>query len=357
MKKRGIKNKKSTAWPTVVDLFCGSGAVSEALKKRHFKVVAAIDNDPVACATYAANHPRVHLYKQDIRSVDPKTIRRVDLGGKDVDLLVVCAPCQPFSNQNRKREGDARADLILEAGRFARVLKPRLIFFENVPGLASPKNSELLCSLAEELGAEYQLGEPYTIDAADFGVPQRRVRTIMFAAPHRLPSLPKPLTPPGARITVRQALKGLSKLKAGERDPKDPLHAARNHQPIALKRLGAIPRDGGSRAALPRELELACHAKLSSKKYPDVYGRMRWNDVAPTLTTGCTDVTRGRFAHPEEDRAITLREAALLQTFPSQYHFKGNLSEIATQIGNAVPVALLEALIPTFRAAIAGNAI
>jgi DNA (cytosine-5)-methyltransferase 1 len=343
-------------WPTAVDLFCGSGAVTEALKRRHFKVVAAIDNDPVACDTFRANHPLTHMIERDIRKIDPAEIRRRDLKGRNVDLLVVCAPCQPFSNQNRKRGADSRSRLILEAGRFARVLRPRLIFFENVPGLASQRYTKLRKELQQLLGADYVLGEPQRVDAADYGVPQRRVRCIMLAARHgEPPRLPLATTPQNERVTVRAAIGRLKKLRAGETDRNDSLHAARCHSQIALLRLAAIPKNGGSRRSLPRKLQLPCHRRLKARDFPDVYGRIAWNDVAPTLTTGCTDVTRGRFGHPDEDRAISLREAALLQTFPRDYHFRGTSRQIQTQIGNAVPVKLIDAFAATLRAGIAGE--
>jgi DNA (cytosine-5)-methyltransferase 1 len=164
--------------------------------------------------------------------------------------------------------------------------------------------------------------------------------------------VPEPTTPKGRRTTVKHAIGHLPPLKTGEKHGTDALHAARRHQEIALRRLAAVPKNGGSRSALPADLGLACHAAVGSNKFSDVYGRMSWNDVAPTLTTGCTDITRGRFAHPRDDRAITAREAALLQTFPEGYQFLGNLSEVQVQIGNAVPVKLVEALTPTFRRAI-----
>lgn len=349
-----LSKPSAARWPTAVDLFSGSGAATEALKRRHFRVVAAVDNDPVACATYRANHPTVNLIEKDVREVNPAEIRRRNLRGRNLGLLVVCAPCQPFSNQNRKRDSDNRDRLILQAGRFARILKPRLIFFENVPGLASDSRSDLLAELARELGDEYTLGAPERVDAADYGVPQRRARCILLAARKAIPpALPAPTTPQKKRLTVRHAIGRLLRLSSGQADPKDPLHAARVHQPIALRRLAAIPKNGGSRSSLPPHLRLACHT--GCRGYPDVYGRMRWNDVAPTLTTGCTDVTRGRFAHPQDDRAITLREAALLQTFPRCYRFEGNANEVATQIGNAVPVNLIDALIPTFRIIVAAR--
>jgi DNA (cytosine-5)-methyltransferase 1 len=334
-----------------MDLFSGSGAVTAALKRRRFRVVAAIDNDPVACATYRLNHPTTRMIEGDIRNISPRKILKCDLKDKRLDLLVVCAPCQPFSNQNQNRRADARSTLILQAGRFARVLQPSVIFFENVPGLAARGN--LLRRLRRELGSSYELGEPTKIDAADFGVPQRRVRCIMIAKRGGSPpQLAAPVNSNKVRVTVRQAIGHLRVLRSGEADPDDSLHAARNHQPIALSRLAAIPRNGGSRSSLPRKLVLKCHRGVEAEKFSDVYGRMKWSAVAPTLTTGCTDITRGRFAHPRDHRAITLREAALLQTFPAKYKFTGTITEVQTQIGNAVPVKLVEAIVPTLRKAL-----
>ena len=173
----------------------------------------------------------------------------------------------------------------------------------------------------------------------------------MFAALGQDPPLPpSPITPEGSRRPIAFALKGLKRLRTGEKDINDPLHFARNHKQIALERLRHIPKNGGDRFSLPPHLELDCHK--GKKNYPDVYGRMRWEDIAPTLTTGCTDITKGRFVHPEDDRAITLREAARLQTFPDDYRFSGNSSQIAIQIGNAVPMKFVEALAPIIRAAL-----
>jgi len=342
-------------WPTVVDLFSGSGAVTAALRRSRFRVVAAVDNDPIACATYRLNHPSIKMIEGDIRRVDPDAIRRKYLKGEDVDLLVVCAPCQPFSSQNRKRGVDQRSTLILEAGRFAQALRPKIIFFENVPGLAA--QNDLLEELKTALGEVYTLGDPERVDAADYGVPQRRIRCIMFATRNaEPPKVPEPTTPKGKRVDVFQTIGHLRALQSGEFDKDDALHVARKHQDIALRRLKAIPQNGGSRSSLPPELALACHTEVAAGKFSDVYGRMKWEDVAPTLTTGCTDITRGRFAHPRDDRAITAREAALLQTFPPGYKFKGNGSDIQTQIGNAVPVKLVEALTPTLRRAISAAA-
>lgn len=327
---------------TAVDLFSGCGAVTQGFKQAGFKIISAVDNDPMACATYKKNHPEVILFEKDIRKVNPRSL--LSLCNTVLDLMIVCAPCQPFSSQNKNKTGDSRSGLILQAIRFAACLKPTLIFFENVPGLTSEANKNILNKLKnglEKFG--YQLGMPLRVDAADYEVPQRRLRCVMFASRHNdLPAMPTPYTPETLRITVERAIGDLAPLNSGEHSPSDPLHFARTHLPIALQRMEHIPKDGGSRFSLPSNLELSCHK--GHKGHPDVYGRMKWKDVAPTLTTGCTDITRGRFMHPRDNRAITLREAARLQTFPDFYTFCGSPSDIARQIGNAVPVNLAEAV-------------
>ncbi|MCP1614358.1 site-specific DNA-cytosine methylase [Azospirillum lipoferum] len=238
--------------------------------------------------------------------------------------------------------------MILESVRLARALKPQLIIYENVPGIAA---SAIFQRLKRSLAsAGYILGIPQRVDAADFGVPQRRVRCIVAAvrAPGRIKDFA--LSTQGSeRVTVRDALADLRPLSSGESDPYDPLHISRVHHEITLRRLAAIPQDGGSRDSLPPELQLECHRNRDRGDFCDVYGRMRWDGVAPTLTTGCTDVTRGRYAHPRDDRAITLREAARLQTFPDWYRFAGNRSQIAEQIGNAVPVEMFRRLVSALR--------
>lgn len=337
-----------------VDLFSGSGGVTAGLKKAGWEVLAAVDNDAVAAATYRKNHPEVTFIQADIRKRSTIASLRATVGANQVDLLVICAPCQPFSSQNRKRGNDPREDLIVRSLSAVRALRPQLIFFENVPGLAGPNYQGLLASLFAALKrVGYSIRGPSVEDAASYGVPQRRRRCIMVAARTnaRLDrfGLAKASMP---RRTVRDAIVDLPVLASGQSHPTDPLHRARIHQEIALARLRVISPDGGSRTDLPAELVLDCHK--TRKGFPDVYGRMKWNDVAPTLTTGCTDVTRGRFAHPEQDRAITLREAARLQSFSDEYSFIGNASQIATQIGNAVPPAMITALARAFEAALDG---
>jgi DNA (cytosine-5)-methyltransferase 1 len=326
--------------PIAIDLFCGSGAVSEGLKQAGFQVIAGVDFDETACATYRANHPEVHLVQGDISTVNPIAMREA-LGCKgSIDLLLVCAPCQPFSNQNSKKKTcDPRKRLVLECVKFAKEFTPKTILFENVRGIAAKGPLQELREQLQGLG--YHLSEPLHVDAANLGVPQRRERCVMLASPDQqiLEDFPLSITAQ-PKVTVHEAIGHLASLAAGEKDPVDPLHFARQHKAITLQRLKLIPKNGGSRSALPYELTLKCH-RGKKKTYPDIFGRLCWEDVAPTLTTGCTDVTKGRYTHPEDDRAITLREAALLQSFPKNYRFCGNSGQIAKQIGNAVPVQMM----------------
>ena len=223
-----------------------------------------------------------------------------------------------------------------------------------MPGLANAEVYVVLVNLRHKLkNIGYELSSPSTIDLADYGVPQRRLRCVLFATRSGYSiKLPEPTTPGRLRKSVRMAIGNLAPLASGEKDRDDPLHFARNHRAIALSRMAHIKKNGGDRFSLSAELELACHKGI--KGFPDVYGRMWWDRVAPTLTTGCTDITRGRYMHPTQNRAITLREAARLQTFPDSYVFEGNTSQIATQIGNAVPPAFIESLAPTLKRALGG---
>ncbi|WP_081755145.1 DNA cytosine methyltransferase [Methylophilus sp. OH31] len=328
-----------------IDLFSGSGAVTAALKEAGFQVAVALDNDATACKTYRLNHQEVDLRETDICAVSVKDLPRIP----NISLLVVCAPCQPFSLQNQKRNKDPRSKLVLQSVKFITEFSPNLVFFENVPGLASSPEFRKLKRLLSPIG--YKLTRVRLFDAADFGVPQRRKRCVVMASKSKSAiKLFNSFTPPGIKATVFDAIGKLPVLKSGEQDSQDALHKARQHKPIVLERLQHIPKDGGSRSSLPEHLQLDCHKRMGeTQTYSDVYGRMKWNDVAPTLTTGCTDVTKGRFVHPDQNRAITLREAALLQGFPLKYKFSGNSSSIARQIGNAVPLGLVTQLAPLMK--------
>jgi DNA (cytosine-5)-methyltransferase 1 len=342
---------------TAIDLFCGSGGVTAGLKAAEWAIVAAVDNDPVASETYRLNHPEVTFIEDDITAPSTAVALAEAVAGLSIDLMVICAPCQPFSSQNRKRGNDEREQLIVKSLGLVQIVDPELIFFENVPGLVGPSYRTILAQLKRELThLGYYMTDPLVKDAAEFGVPQRRRRCIMVASKN--PASLVAFTSADLRQperTVYDAISRLMLLDSGDKHPSDPLHCARTHSTLALQRLRNIPRDGGSRSSLPASLELQCHKGKDSNAFPDVYGRMAWHRVAPTLTTGCTDVTKGRFAHPRQDRAISLREAARLQTFDDDYRFSGNRTDIARQIGNAVPPAMIAHLAAGFEAALLAN--
>ena len=335
-----IKNRK----PTAIDLFCGSGAVTLGLKQAGFQVVGAVDLAPKACLTYKENHPEVNLIEEDIVNLDPNCFDCVVKDG--LDLLVVCAPCQPFSSQNRKKSSeDPRRDLVSESLKFIDRFEPEIVFLENVPGLAA---TSIFSSYTQELQSRgYHVSAPIKLDASLLGVAQRRYRMVLLASKRiDVPVLSVFSEQP--KKTVRDLISDLPVPPIGKTSSlTDVLHFSRKHTELNLRRLSHIPKNGGSRYSLPIELQLKCHQNKKMGSFSDVYGRMKWDDVAPTLTTGCTDITRGRFAHPEQNRGMTLREAARLQSFPDSYIFIGNAGQIATQIGNAVPPAMMKTIATT----------
>lgn len=324
---------------SAVDLFSGAGGTTLGLRRARFRVLAGIECDPLASESYRLNHPNVRAVEQDIRDVAPKRLMR-DLGLRrgDLDLLVGCPPCQSYSrlpNRNsRAPRTDSAADLVLEVSRFAKVLMPRVVLVENVPGLKGDWRFEQLASELDALGYR---GTTAILDAADFGVPQRRQRLLYLASRAEPCSLA--LTT-NARSTVRDAIASLPRAGfSGDR-----LHDLPESRSERVRRIIAhIPKDGGSRADLPDKWQLECHRK--TRGFFDVYGRMAWDQVAPTITGGCVNPSKGRFLHPEENRCITLREAACLQGFPKRYRFSLRRGKFpaAQLIGNAFPPGFVAA--------------
>lgn len=339
MKSVTTKSTKGTA----IDLFAGAGGVTTGFKAAHANVLAAVEIDPYATRTFAANHPEVRIWQADIAEVKPEALlQELGLVPGELTLLGACAPCQGYSSIGARRPDDPRNDLVLRVLDFVAIMRPRAVAFENVPHLV---RDQRFCELVHGLRRIGYGVQTNIVDAAEFGVPQRRRRLVVLAAlgvsDVDVPSLkPTKLSDSGAAtpVWVRHAFSQLQPIDSG-----DPLHVSRDHHPRVLERIRAIPKDGGSRSDLPTELQLRCHTHLG-KNSTSVYGRMRWDDVAPTLTTRCTSPSCGRFLHPEEDRAITLREAAALQTFPDGYHFVGGRKAIESQIGNAIPVRLAQAI-------------
>jgi DNA (cytosine-5)-methyltransferase 1 len=307
--------------------------MTQGLKQAGFHVIGGIEIDETACEVYALNHPRVRLWRKDIRKVAGTAIlKALRLKPGQLDLLGGCPPCQGFSTlrtyNGRRRVRDKRNDLILEFQRLVRVLKPKRVMLENVPGLYENRRLAQFTRALENAGYRTKAD---VLNAADYGVPQRRRRLVLLAS--RVSEV-KFADPVKLRRTVRDAIGGLSPPgKSG-----DPLHDLPENRSARTKKLiAAIPHNGGSRGSLPRRLTLKCHKE--SDGFKDVYGRMAWDKPAPTITTGCFNPSKGRFLHPSEDRAITMREAALLQSFPKSYKFPANMGKVklAGMIGNALP--------------------
>lgn len=336
-----------------VDLFSGAGGTSCGLRQAGMIPVAAVDNDAVALATYARNFPEARIFADDIRTVAVETIAAAvgPRGGSPL-MLAACAPCQPFSKANRqKRKGDVRADLLFEVVRFVEGLAPDFILIENVPAIRRqdrPGDGPLHSFLKriDELGYHSTVE---TIQVADYGVPQHRTRLVVLASRSGPVSLPAPTHGTGRRpyATVRDAIAHLPSIAAGGEHPEIPNHKASGLSETNLRRIRATP-PGADRRSWSEDLKLACHEGIDG--YTDVYGRMSWDRPAPALTTRCNSVSNGRFGHPCEDRAVSAREAAALQSFPDDFVFVGSMEAVARQIGNAVPPLLArrlaEAILP-----------
>jgi DNA (cytosine-5)-methyltransferase 1 len=321
----------SRAKPKAIDLFSGCGGLTLGLKQAGFRVVGAVENDPLAVETYKTNHKGVKMWPKNIRKVTVKQVMGwLKIKPGQIDLVAGCPPCQGFSTMTtlNGRIGQSKQnDLVFEFLRFVRSMRPRAVMLENVPKLAKNRRIKTLRAQLEKLGYEVNFE---VLDAADYGVPQRRRRLILIAGfgkeiPFGSPAI--------RRLTVRDAF-----VKLGRRHRKDPLHnLPENRSDKVNKLIRDIPHNGGSRLDLGKKRQLKCHKRCNGFK--DVYGRMAWDDVAPTITGGCFNPSKGRFLHPTKNRAITLREAALLQTFPSEYFIsvKRGKSQAAQMIGNALP--------------------
>lgn len=325
--------------PAAVDLFCGCGGLTLGLVKAGFKVVAAVEVDPLAVKAYKNNHKGVDVWEEDIQTIpSDRVVERLSLEPGELDVLAGCPPCQGFSKLRTLNGSvsvdDPRNDLILDFLRFVEVLRPKAVMLENVPRLIEDDRFALFSNRLEALG---YLGTSQILNAADYGVPQRR-RRLIYLAGLRV-KIPFGLKA-GKLKTVRDVLSGLP--VAGESG--DSVHDISERRSEKVKKIiNHIPKDGGSRKDLPEELQLECHKRCDGFK--DVYGRMAWDQVAPTITTGCSNPSKGRFLHPEENRVITLREAALLQGFPPKYKFVAEIGKgaLAAMIGNALPPPFIAA--------------
>ncbi len=328
----------------VVDLFCGIGALSHGLKLNGLKILAGYDIDKRCKFAFEANN-KAKFYTRNVAKLTAAEVK-AHYTGNIPSVLAGCAPCQPFSSYKQRYEEDPKWNLVTKFANLAVEVNPDFITMENVPALLRYKNGRVFsrfCSILEDAGFEVR----WSVERCEeYGVPQRRRRLVLLASQRfSLESLqPKRRS----LVSVRDAIGLLPKVRAGQSDVDDPLHVASGLSPINLRRIKAS-KPGGTWRDWPIELRADCHRKQSGKTYPGVYARMKWDEPSPTLTTQCYGYGNGRFGHPEQNRAITLREAAILQSFPKNYKFipegeKPSFKEIGRWIGNAVPVKLAKAI-------------
>lgn len=325
-----------------VDLFCGAGGLTCGLEKAGIDIRLGIDIDPACEYPYAKNNQASFLLKS-VADVTADDLRQ-NFRQAEVTLLAGCAPCQTFSSYNQKATpSDERWWLLLEFARLIEETEPDLVIMENVPGL---RDQDVFSSFLDTLAAhDYQVDHQVVV-CHEYGLPQQRQRLVLLASrlgPIRL------LTPKEfrrKRKTVADAISGLPALDAGGVYKRDPLHQSSALSPINLERIRAST-PGGTWRDWPEHLVAKCHRKDTGRTYPSVYGRMCWEEPSPTLTTQFFGFGNGRFGHPEQDRAISLREGAILQSFPKKYRFVPpgepvHMKTLGRLIGNAVPVVLGE---------------
>ncbi len=332
----------------VVDLFCGIGGLSYGMKSRGFKILAGFDLDWTCQYAYEMNNEAKFNYK-DIRQVSKDDIIPL-YSNKSIRVLAGCAPCQPFSSyayKNKNKDKD-KYDLLYEFGRLVKDVHPDIVTMENVPAIASFKLKSVLADFVDGLKNEGYYVKYQVVYCPDYGVPQTRKRLVLLASRFGKIELISPTHTKDNYVTVQDVIGDLPPIAAGETCPLDPLHRSRELSPLNMRRILATPY-GGSWKDWPEELLLDCHKKESGKSFGSVYGRMVWEEPAPTMTTLCTGIGNGRFGHPVQNRAISAREAALFQTFPLTYKFFPNeqdvsLTKASRYIGNAVPPRLGEVI-------------
>lgn len=328
----------------VVDLFCGVGALSHGLKRAGFKILAGYDIDASCKFAYETNND-AKFYTGDVAKVSANEIRE-QFSGELPSVLAGCAPCQPFSTYKQRYDEDPRWNLVDRFAKLAVQVQPDYITMENVPSLLKYKEGKVFDDFKRTLEDAGYFVNWTVAKCEEFGVPQRRRRLVVIASHHKpLPDLQPTHSRP---VKVKDVLQKLPPINAGEDNFADPLHIASALTDINLKRI-RVSKPGGTWRDWPFELRAKCHQKSSGKTYPGVYARMSWDEPAPTMTTQCYGFGNGRFGHPDQDRAISLREAAILQSFPPEYKFlpdgmRPKFTEVGRWIGNAVPVGLAEAI-------------
>ena len=341
--KHGIMGKGNVEDMNAVDFFCGGGGMTKGLLNAGIEVQCGLDFNPACQKTYEHNNGIPYLCRNRTEVTPNELIKAYPvLADKNELLLVGCAPCQPFSNQRHAAYEHTAVNLLDEFGRFVKAMEPACVLIENVPGIQKRGHAvfERFLNLLDEMHYNVFYG---VVNSKDYGVPQKRKRLILIAAKDFVPAEPPQTHGEGLLpyVTVRDAINRFPPINAGENDNTLFNHCASALSHLNMERIIVTPHDGGSRLDWPQNLVLDCHNN-GYNGHTDVYGRMRWDEVSPTLTSKCFSLSNGRFGHPEQDRAISLREAAAIQSFDDNYQFFGSIQEIGRQIGNAVPVLLAQ---------------
>lgn len=327
---------------SAIDLFCGAGGLTHGLIKAKVNVVAGFDVEESCRFAYEKNNKGAKFFNNDVAKLSGDQLASLYPKGH-IKLLAGCAPCQPFSTYTRGRNTseDQKWPLLYAFANLVREVEPELVTMENVPNVTKHKVYHDFVTALERLGYHVWADKVF---CPDYGMPQRRTRHVLLASKLGPIELIKPTRTPDKYETVKKAIGKLPQIKAGEQSKTDLLHKSAGLSPLNLRRIQAS-KPGGSWWDWPKSLRADCHQKASGRSYTGVYARMRWNEPSPTMTTQCFGFGNGRFGHPEQDRAISLREAAILQTFPRSYKFTPEGKEIeqvpiGRMIGNAVPVQL-----------------
>jgi DNA (cytosine-5)-methyltransferase 1 len=324
---------------TVVDLFCGIGGLAHGFFKEGFHVEAGIDLDDTCRYAFQKNN-RARFIHRNVAQLTSSELAEI-FGTSKRRILVGCAPCQPFSKYTTAQSEDHKWHLLKSFLRLIVQVQPEVVSMENVPDLEKHIIFHDFVDALEEHG--YDVTER-VVDTWKYGVPQTRRRLVLLASRLGRVTLPSPTHSGHKQKTVRSVIGDLERISAGGVSDTDVLHRARALNDLNLRRIRSTP-EGGDWRDWPASLRLRCHKRASGKRYEAIYGRMSWNRLAPTLTTHCCGIGNGRFGHPDQDRAISLREAALLQTFSKYYELfdptiKLSSKRLSKHIGNAVPVRL-----------------
>jgi DNA (cytosine-5)-methyltransferase 1 len=338
-----LSKSSSKLRATAVDLFCGAGGLTRGLLDAGIRVACGYDIDPVCQFPYESNNGNATFHLKSVAELSGSELSKHYPAGH-VKILVGCAPCQPFSKytQGQSVSSDGKWSLASEFARLIAEMKPEIVSMENVPEIQRHEVFRSFVYKLKRLGYHVNYTEAY---CPDHGVPQQRRRLVLLASLLGEIELVKPRRTDST--SVRDAIAHLAPLSAGESSV-DPMHRACRLSPLNLRRIKAS-RPGGCWRDWPDELVADCHRTEMGKNYPSVYGRMQWDVPAPTITTQFFGFGNGRFGHPEQHRAITLREGAILQSFPPDYRFippdqDVSFSALGRLIGNAVPVRLGESI-------------